>query len=691
MMADTAKVKRNIERMLAAGAPEADIDTYLASEGVTPEQLRAAPKNSARSEQFSGGPEAFDAMGNPTGADQSAATQSSMPYGEQMGRVGTLVDNLVRASANGMTFGLADKAAGGMDYLTGNAPSYDAGVKAQRARTDAMPAAQRLAGEVGGGLAGGVGLAKSGLTLAGRLGPALFKRILGYGAEGAAYGAAHGAGNTYSDNAGDYAANAAKGAGMGLAIGGALPVAGKAASTAYRGLQAFVGPRVGGTSAGASAMLRAAAQADEQGIRQIANMPDAMLVDAGPAMLGLGQGAGTGTGTGRTALVNALKGRDASTVSRINRDVDDAIGPAPRPSMIEADIAQNVENVRPQYNGPFDQSRPVDTTTIASELEEMGQTLRGPAQAAVKKVRRFLDVPGSKDIDPKNAPGLKPLDTNPQSLFQTRQAIDGLLEGETNSKVVAQLTGVRKMVDEELARAVPGIKQVDAKYAELMRQQEGLQRGGMVFDTGKTATRPADLAAELRASALPQGEQIGPSAAPVRVRQGARAEIDRLVGTNANDLNALERKLGTPQDWNSQKFAEIFGEGPHTKVMESLGNNRRFRQTYQDIVQNSQTAQRTASAKAMEGSEGGNVRGDTTMTGLGLRALNAVARAIAGASSSNTKNEIGLILAKEGPDVQRIARELLRSAQKTGDNSRAINRVLSSPHWIGGGTAASHR
>jgi hypothetical protein len=685
MMADTAKVKRNIERMLAAGAPEADIDTYLASEGVTPEQLRAAPKSTVQQRTVGGSePSMMEGMG----AEPSVEGRS---LADQLRAAGTVTDNFVRAAANGLTFGMADKAAGGMDYLTGNAPSYDAGVKAQRSRTDVIPTEQRVAGEIAGGLAGGVGLAKSGLTLAGRLGPALFKRFLGYGAEGAAYGAAHGAGNTYSDEASDYAANAGKGAATGFAIGGALPVLGKGASTAYRGAQAFIGPRVGNTSAGASAMLRAAAQADEEGIRQIANMPGAMLVDAGPAMLGLGQGAGTGTGTGRTALVNALKGRDAQTVPRINRDLDEAIGPAPRPSRINTEIDQNLDNVASQYGKPFDQSRPVDTTTIASELEELTQTLRGPAQDAVKKVRRFLDVPGSKDIDPKNAPGLKPLDTNPQSLFQVRQAIDGMAEGETNSKVLAQLTRVRAMVDDELARAVPGIKRVDASFAELKRQQEGLQRGSSVFDTGKQATRPADLADELRASALPQGEQIGPSAAPVRVRQGARAELDRLVGTHANDLNALERKLGTPQDWNAQKLSQIFGEGPHNAIMETLGRNRKFRQTYQDIVQNSQTAQRSASAKAMEGSEGGNVRGDTTMTGLALRAANAVARAIAGASSSSTKNEIGLILAKEGPDVQRIARQLLQSAEKTGANSRAINRVLGSPHWIGAGTAAGHR
>jgi len=670
-MADIPKVKRNIERMLSAGAPESDIDAYLATEGVKPEELRAAPR------QAPAGPSepAYDAMGNPTGSEAPSTKAPSMPYGEQMGRVGTLVDNLGRAAAGGLTFGMADKFAGGMDYLTGSAPSYDEGVKAQRARTEAIPAAQRVAGEVAGGIGGGVGLAKSGLTLAGRLGPALFRRVLGYGAEGAAYGAAHGAGNTYSDDAGDYAVNAGKGAAMGGGIGAGLPIAGRAASGAYRGAQAFIGPRVGNTSAGASAMLRAAAQADEQGIRQLAGMGDeAMLVDAGPAMLGLGQGAGTGTGSGRTALVNALKARDANTVPRINRDLEAQIGPAPRPSQIEAEIAANVENVRPQYNGPFDQARAVNTQAIAEELDAAAINLRGPAQQAVRRVREYLNIPGEQVLDP-----------NPGALFQTRQAIDGLLEGETNSKVIAQLTRVRALVDQEVARAVPGIKQVDAKYAELMRQQEGLTRGGTVFDTGKTATRPADLAAELRQGALPQGEQIGPSAVPTRIKQGARAEIDRLVGTHANDLNALERKLGTPQDWNSQKFAEIFGEGPHNAVMETLVNNRKFRQTYQDIVQNSQTAQRTAAAKAMEGSEGGNVRGDTTMTGLGLKALNAVARAIAGASSASTKNEIGEILAKQGPDVQRMARELLRTAQKTGENSRAINRVLSSPYWIGGG------
>ena len=41
-MADIAKVKRNIQRMIDQNAPESDIDAYVASEGTTPEELRGA-------------------------------------------------------------------------------------------------------------------------------------------------------------------------------------------------------------------------------------------------------------------------------------------------------------------------------------------------------------------------------------------------------------------------------------------------------------------------------------------------------------------------------------------------------------------------------------------------------------------------------------------------------------------------
>lgn len=600
--------------------------------------------------------------------------------GEELRRVGGVLDKGARLAASGATFGLADKFAGAMDYLTGRAKSYDEGVKAQRAETqairDASPGPAAVA-EALGGLGTGAGLATSGLTLAGRMGPRLLPRVFGYGAEGAGYGAAHGAGSTYSDKAADYLEGAKSGATAGGLIGGGLPVAGAAAGPAYRAAAAFLGPRVEGASRGASAMLRGAAQADEAGLQGLPQMgPDAMLIDAGPAMLGLGQGAGTGTGAGRTRLVNNLRGRDVNTGARLAQSLDENLGPAPIPSKIEAGLKAERKALSPEYEAAFDQAKAVDTQSVINKIDEMIPNVRGEARSRLISVRDDLHI-----TDAAGNTGVP--DPHPRTLFAVRNSIDGALKGETNTNVQRVLGDVRRLVDEELAAKVPGIKAVDAKYAELKKQSSALVRGGEIFDTGRASVvRPAELVDEFGAMSPGQQSQL---------RSGARAEVDRIVGTNVNDLNALERKLGTPQDWNAQKMATVFGDEPTARVAEALMNNRRFRQSYQDIVQNSQTAQRQEAAKAMRGSEGGNVPHDTTLTGVGLKALNAVAKAISGASSARTKDEIGNILAAQGPDVQRVARALLESARTTGENSRAISRVLSSPYWISATSPVSGR
>ncbi|MEH2501249.1 hypothetical protein V1290_000060 [Bradyrhizobium sp. AZCC 1578] len=610
--------------------------------------------------------------------------QAGPDLGEQVRRVGSKLDDWARLAANGATFGLADKFAGGMDALTGRAPSYDAGVKANRTATqdvrNRLPESAVVEGV--GGLGGGIGLMRSGLTLAGRVGPNMLPRVLGYGAEGGAYGAAHGAGNTYSENPKDYLEAATKGATTGALIGGGLPVAGAAAGGLYRTGAAFLGPRVEGASRGASAMLRGAAQADEAGLRGLSEMgPDAMLVDAGPAMLGLGQGAGTGAGAGRTALVDALRNRDAGTGQRLARALDENLGPSPMPSRVEAGLSGDRAFMGQEYQPLLQGAGPVNTRGLAAQLDAMAIAERGGAQRAARQVREMLNDPVAT----------RELDRNPAALLNSREAIDGLLKTEVDPNTIRVLTQARQAVDAELTRAVPGIKSIDAPIAESHRQSAALQRGTQVLDSGKTAIRPGELSDEIRLSALPQGEMIGPSAAPTRLRQGTRAELDRLVGTNVNDLNTLERKIGTPQDWNSQKLGTIFGDDARDAVVKSLMDNRKFRQSYQDIVQNSQTAQRMESAAAMRGSEGGNVPHDTTITGLGLKALNAVAKAIAGASNARTKDEIGQILAAEGPEVRRIAQDLLRSAWSTGQNSRAIMRVMSSPYWISATTPVAGR
>lgn len=616
----------------------------------------------------------FDATGAPTGMRMQQPVQAAMPYGEQMRNVGRSLDNGMRLAANGMTFGLADKLAGGMNSLTGRAATYDEGVKAERATTQAIRDANPMAAgaaEMAGGLVGGVGLMKSGATLAGRVGSGLLPRILGFGAEGAAYGAAHGAGNTYSNKLTDYVDNAKSGAFSGALIGGGLPLAGAVAGGLYRTGSAFLGPRVEGVGRGASSMLRAAAQADEAGLQGLSKMgPDAMLVDAGPSMMGLGQGAGTGTGAGRSKLVNALRTRDAQTGPRLAKALDDNLGPAPIPSRVEAQFRGERQALSPEYEAAFNNAKAADTGKVIEAIDSMIPNVRGQARTELMRVRDDLHI-----TDAAGNTGVP--DPHPRALFAVRRSIDGASSSATDSNVRRVLGDVRKLVDAELTAKVPGIKAADAKFSGSMQQSEALERGQSVFETGRNAVRPAELVDELA------GYSPGQISA---LRQGTRAELDRVVGTQVNDLNALERTLATPHDWNSQKFGAVFGEGPKAKVAEALMNNRRFRESYQNIVQNSQTAQRTEAAAAMKGGEGGNVPTDTTLTGLGLKALNAVAKAISGASNASTKDEIGRILASQGPAVQKIARQLLESAQTASANSRTLSRVLSSPRLIGAGS-----
>jgi len=589
-----------------------------------------------------------------------------------------------RLLANGATFGLADKFAGGMDALTGQAGSYDEGVRAQRAKTQGLrDEAPILAGttEAAGGLLTGASLMRGGLTLAGRVGAGILPRMAAFGTEGAAYGAAHGAGNTYSDSVGDYVSNAGEGAAWGAGIGAALPVAGSAASTLFRGGRAVTGAPIEGTGRMASALLRGGALADEVGLRGLQQMgPEAMMVDAGPSMLGLGQGAGTGTGQGRTELVNALRSRDAGTGQRLAGVLDETLGPAPVPSQVRAGLDVSREDIGARY-GQLDLDAPVDTRQLAESLDEIAQRVRGPAQGAVRKVRGYLDEAPDPNAPP--AAGPTPLARDANTLFETRQAIDGLLATEVDLKAIRQLSIARQSVDEMLDHSVPGIKRVDGQFQEIARQDEGLTRGGQIFDTGKTATRPVELAQEIQQGALPAGEMVGPSGVPFRMRQGARAEVDRLVGTHVNDLNTLERTLATPQDWNSQKFAAMFGEPQYETVAGALRNNRQFRQSYQDIVQGSQTAQRTAAQKSMDGEI--DIPLDTTAMGVAANSGRAIWKALVGLSNEATKDEIGRVLAKQGPDAVRIMEALLARSQSTREGAQAVGRAVANPAYVGAG------
>jgi hypothetical protein len=126
--------------------------------------------------------------------------------------IGQTADDAVRATANALTFGMADRLAG----LAGG-EGTDVEVKKSEAARERSPYAS-IAGDVtGAAMLPGFGAE----ALAARLGSGALARAGAYGLTGAATGAAQGAGNTYTGNLPDYATNALIGGGLGGALGSA--------------------------------------------------------------------------------------------------------------------------------------------------------------------------------------------------------------------------------------------------------------------------------------------------------------------------------------------------------------------------------------------------------------------------------------------------------------------------------------
>lgn len=142
-------------------------------------------------------------------------------------KLGSAADDMARIAANAATFGYADKLAG---YAGGE------GTEAERAKTQAArerAGSAAYAGDIGGGLATGMGLSNAGLT-AMRFVPQGAKGLAGLGmrtgamaADGAAYGALGAMGND---------TDVTQGALLGAAAGGAGNVVGEGISKALGGV-----------------------------------------------------------------------------------------------------------------------------------------------------------------------------------------------------------------------------------------------------------------------------------------------------------------------------------------------------------------------------------------------------------------------------------------------------------------------
>lgn len=596
----------------------------------------------------------------PPGLDVQAAAQTAR--------------DAVRAAGSTGTFGVGNVAVGAAKTLFGAEPDIVTAVNRMDERERAARLRSPVATVAGDIMAGGVtggGLARVGISAV----PAMARTgraALGSMIDAGGYSALQGAGHTRSDNVGDYFKNAATAAAYGAPFGILAPGAGVVGEGAYRGLA---------SQRGIPARLLESARADAPGLQEIVagtRGPNAMLPDVGFSMRGTAQGAVLDPkGQGQRDLITNLTLRNEGVPQRVAGSVDRIFGPAEVPSHIQRDVvAPQVEALTPHYQTAYQNARAVNTEPIANWLDSEIPNATGQARAQLQRIRRDLEIEG--------APGN--LDPYAGKLGAIRSDITGMLRQDAATPGGTMQDNTRRLLQQaerhmtgELQRAVPGIHGLDSMRAELGAQERALATdspGSRIFDTSREGViRPAEMQDFLARSTVPKGV-LTQTEEPLRLRQAARAELDRIVGTNKNDLNALERVLAEPQDYNSQKLAMMFGQDRADAIASVLRNERRGRETHTAVVGGSQTAQRSAAMKGLDEASG-RLGLSTSPTGLIARGFDYAKDKLFSAQAASQRDRIANYLAAtDQAEVRRRAQELLAAQPSRDARADLIRRLM---------------
>ena len=577
-----------------------------------------------------------------------------------------------RALENGFLMGLGDRYRAITGAILGDG-SYGSHLKKEQGDTEAFQNAHPIASPVLEGVGGAV--APIGAVAAAAKGAGLGSKILLGGGAGGAIGGVQGAlgSKDYTDLYQD-AKGAGVGAGVGLLVGGTIPAAGAAIGAGYRAAANAFGGRVEGMSRAAGAHLVKAVEADgpaavQARLRELG--PDAMLADAGGALLGKTQGASLNSDEGRSVLQTALTGRNEGTNARIQSDVNRALGPAEDPQLVTDRIRRfREEQDARAYPAALDNAPPVSTAPIMRDLfDRIDQTPVGGAEhkaltnlskMMTKTVRepmldgggfqvydrlgneKFMDVPYSHD------------DAN--ILHKVKGELDNVIQYDAPglgvpagalSRQQASLKQMRFAINDALEQQVPGYAAANRQSAALAKRMEAVDLGTQYLGAGKTTASPERFAGAF--DRLSPGEQIA-------FAKGSRGNVDRILGTKANDLQALRGELQGEGGWNTAKIATVHGQPAADELVGSVNRNLAFRDTYNKVVENSQTAQRQAAAREMKpepSSETPLFNPNSTLAGMGVTiakkgvqgAINAVTRS----DPTQHYGEVARALSAQGP------------------------------------------
>lgn len=371
--------------------------------------------------------------------------------------------------------------------------------------------------------------------------------------------------------------------------------------------------------------------------------PEAVIGDLTPRLQARTGAIATTDGPGRDLVVKALTARAAGANKRIKSATESIFGPEPVPSRVADDIEAARKNANAAYEPVFREkalsgATPADAQFDAQPLSDAINAaipnFVGETRSKVASVAKML-------VDPRTGK----LTTDPQTILAVRGELDGMigaLKDQRGSKTTADaLMDLRKVIDDDLALQVPGVKWADAGRAEVAAQQRGFELGRDSLKNGESAIHPVDFKNELNDLAGPSGTAIGPRAtpsiAPQRVSEGMLSRIYQAIGVTANDRVALKQLLKGDGSWNREKMEAAFGPEKTDQFVKLLDNEATMAETEGLAFGNSKTSLLHSAKSGLEPATNAGMIRSALNARFGDAAVQALDRATFGLASAERK------------------------------------------------------
>lgn len=671
---DYGRIKRNISKMISLGAPEADIDAYVASENVTPEQLRSTPAGAS-------------AASLPQGTNGfSDATQAGVQgFVEGIPVVGPLLRKGSEYASAG-----ARSLVRGEDF--GDALNTVQGLRSGMAERN--PAAN-IAGNIAGGIAGTAPLvAMAPAAFGGGAGP-LWQRMLASAGSGAALGGADAGVRSGGD-----VRDTVTGALLGGAIGGAAPAVAEGIGAGVRNVMDRFGAnnaaRQAGISPETARVLSTTINADGSlGSQGAANMAragsEAMLADAGPNARAVLDTAIQRGGPGATAAREAIEARANRGATDITTALNNSLGQPEGVTTARSAIRQGSAPARAAaydaaYSTPIDYSSPV-----GQRIEEVLRTrvpgnIFGQAnrlmQLEGQTSRQILaNVADDGSVVLERLPDVRQIDYITRALNQAAESGEGAgaLGGQTTLGRAYQ--GLSRELRGSLRQAVPEYGAALDAAADPIRRSQAVELGSKLLSPSMTRDAAKEAVEGMSAAerdALAQG---------VRSRvDDAVANVTRTLSDgNMDAREAIKGLRDLSSRANRDKLVAALGAkrvGPLFDELDRVATSFDLRAA---VSQNSKTYARQATSRMVDDLTGPGIVG-TAAQGEPVNAAKRIVQALTGQTPEAVKgrqdaiySDLARILTRPAGDAVKTyqALQAFRLAQgQSGQISDATKKVV---------------